>query len=137
MTILPLPYGPSNFLQSCKNIIDKINEIIAGDGGGVQSVNSGTDITVDNTDPLNPVVNYTGTIITNGYFLQNVVAAGSVTITHNANLNPGYNIIVTAGNFNLAAVDYYVSTATSNSFDIVFNSGSYTGLVALYWQVSQ
>jgi chemotaxis protein histidine kinase CheA len=28
---------------------------------GVQSVNSGTDITVDNTDPNNPIINYTGT----------------------------------------------------------------------------
>lgn len=27
---------------------------------GVQSVNSGTDITVDNTDPANPIINYTG-----------------------------------------------------------------------------
>lgn len=29
-------------------------------GGGVQSVNSGTDITVDNTNPQAPIVNYTG-----------------------------------------------------------------------------
>ena len=29
--------------------------------GGVQSVNSGTDITVDNTDPANPIINFTGT----------------------------------------------------------------------------
>ncbi len=32
-----------------------------GGGGGVQSVNSGVDITVDNTDPANPIVNFTGT----------------------------------------------------------------------------
>lgn len=30
-------------------------------GSGVQSVNSGTDITVDNTDPANPIINFTGT----------------------------------------------------------------------------
>ncbi len=29
-------------------------------GTGVQSVNSGTDITVDNTDPQNPIINFTG-----------------------------------------------------------------------------
>ncbi|MCC7514531.1 MAG: hypothetical protein IT212_07545 [Bacteroidia bacterium] len=37
---------------------------IAGGGGGggsVNSVNSGTDITVDNTDPANPIVNFSGT----------------------------------------------------------------------------
>ena len=32
-----------------------------GGGGTVTSVNSGTDITVDNTDPANPIVNFTGT----------------------------------------------------------------------------
>lgn len=32
-----------------------------GGGGSVNSVNSGTDITVDNTDPANPIVNFTGT----------------------------------------------------------------------------
>jgi len=32
-----------------------------GGGGTVMSVNSGTDITVDNTDPANPIVNFTGT----------------------------------------------------------------------------
>lgn len=32
-----------------------------GGSGGVASVNSGTDITVDNTDPANPIINYTGT----------------------------------------------------------------------------
>lgn len=38
------------------------NEIPAGSGpgGGVNSVNSGTDITVDNTDPANPIINFTG-----------------------------------------------------------------------------
>ncbi len=30
-------------------------------GGSVVSVNSGTDITIDNTDPANPIVNFTGT----------------------------------------------------------------------------
>lgn len=32
-----------------------------GGGGSVNSVNSGVDITVDNTDPANPIVNFTGT----------------------------------------------------------------------------
>lgn len=31
-----------------------------GGGGGVQSVNSGVDITVDNTDPQNPIINFSG-----------------------------------------------------------------------------
>ena len=33
----------------------------SGGSGTVQSVNSGTDITIDNTDPANPIVNFTGT----------------------------------------------------------------------------
>ena len=35
-----------------------------GAGGQVDTVNSGTDITVDNTDPVNPIVNFTGTYFT-------------------------------------------------------------------------
>lgn len=39
-----------------------VSDTTGGGGGGtVQSVNSGTDITVDNTDPDNPIVNFTGT----------------------------------------------------------------------------
>ena len=36
----------------------------SGSGGGIASVQSGTDITVDNSDPLNPVINYTGAGVT-------------------------------------------------------------------------
>lgn len=44
----------------------KKNKIFTSLGGGggagtVLSVNSGTDITVDNTDPANPIINFTGT----------------------------------------------------------------------------
>ncbi len=39
---------------------DPANPIVSSTGS-VISVNSGVDITVDNTDPANPVVNYTGT----------------------------------------------------------------------------
>ena len=38
-----------------------INGVPVGGTGTVTSVNSGTDITVDNTDPANPIVNYSGT----------------------------------------------------------------------------
>jgi len=35
--------------------------VIPGSGGQVDSVVAGTDITIDNTDPINPIVNYAGT----------------------------------------------------------------------------
>ena len=35
--------------------------------GGIQSVQAGTDIEVDNTDPLNPIVNFDGTFFSGSY----------------------------------------------------------------------
>ncbi len=46
----------ANTVQSTGGIAD------GGGGGTVTSVNSGTGITVDNTDPANPIVNFTGSV---------------------------------------------------------------------------
>lgn len=40
------------------------NDFLIVNNNGVRTLSSGTDITVDNTDPHNPVVNFTGTIPT-------------------------------------------------------------------------
>ena len=51
------------------------NIVVPTGGGGVQSVVGGTDISVDNTDPANPIVNYTGASSTPD--LQAVTNVGS------------------------------------------------------------
>tara|TARA_R110000868_G_scaffold244332_1_gene500518 strand:- start:237 stop:1715 length:1479 start_codon:yes stop_codon:yes gene_type:complete len=50
-----------SFTSKRRNIYTTTSDNTGGGGGTVQSVNSGTDITVDNTDPANPIVNFTGT----------------------------------------------------------------------------
>ena len=51
-------------------LIDYINDVPPG--SGIQSIVAGTNVTVDNTDPLNPIVNAVST-------LQNVVDQGGLT----------------------------------------------------------
>lgn len=51
-------------INQLRRIWCKIKSIEAGGtGGGIQSVQPGTNITVDTTDPLNPIVNSTGTSV--------------------------------------------------------------------------
>ena len=66
MTWRPTPAGPRNqrelFHWLWKQFQDIGNELDnGGGGGGIESVIGGTDISVDNSDPNNPIVNYTGT----------------------------------------------------------------------------
>ena len=55
-----------NSFTSLEEAISAINEVVfskgggSGDGGtGIQSVQPGTNVTVDNTDPLNPIISIT------------------------------------------------------------------------------
>lgn len=57
-------------------------EVACGGGGGVESVNSGTGITVDNTDPANPVINLTGSV-TFGFSVATAAATSNYTISGN------------------------------------------------------
>lgn len=53
----------------------------SGSGGGVQSVNSGTNVNVDNTDPLNPIVNSTDTNTTNTSLTVTGTDTKTITLT--------------------------------------------------------
>ena len=46
--------------QSSKVYKINVNELNSGTGGGIQSIQEGDNITVDNTDPLNPIVSASG-----------------------------------------------------------------------------
>lgn len=76
-------------------MIESINQA-GGGGGGVQSVVAGTGITVDNTDPENPIVNSSGidtdekskvssNDTTAGYLNGKLVAGTGITFTENNN----------------------------------------------------
>ncbi len=52
------------------------NVSVSGGGTGIQSIQEGDNITVDNTDPLNPIVNFDGTIISK--FVFNEVPLGTI-----------------------------------------------------------
>ena len=57
-------------------------------GNAVQSVTASTNITVDNTDPLNPIVSAPGVALLAGAaFTGNVSVAGTITNTSTVNFN--------------------------------------------------
>lgn len=68
----PLPQRADlNFVGagvSATDVGGKTVVTITGGGSGLNSVNSGTNINVDNTDPANPIVNYSGIV---GHTIQN------------------------------------------------------------------
>ena len=84
MAPITLPLDPANTFFETEAIeggISVSRKIAASDlgiGGSVLSVNSGLNVTVDNTDPLNPIVNLEASIApvdVNGVTLTNVGAA--------------------------------------------------------------
>jgi hypothetical protein len=57
-------------------------------GNAVESVSSGTNITVDNTDPANPIINAPDVaLLTGAAFTGNVSVAGTITNTSTVNFN--------------------------------------------------
>jgi len=67
-------------IEAGVNVSRKITADEMGIGGAVISVNSGVNITVDNTDPLNPIVNLNASIIgmtVNGVVLSSIGGATS------------------------------------------------------------
>ena len=64
-----------------------------GGGGQVDSVVAGTNVTVDNTDPANPIVNSTAT----GGQVDSVVAGTNVTVDNTDPANPIVNSTATSG----------------------------------------
>ena len=67
---------------------------IAASTGTLDSVIGGTDITVDNTDPINPIVNFSGTT---GGQVDSVVGGTDITVDATDPINPIVNFTGTTG----------------------------------------
>lgn len=124
-------------LEDLKPIIDKVNELGSAPSGGVQTV---TGDLVDNTDPLNPVVNrgYKELIITitkdgdgldllqsKDTIVNSVGSISSFTKTGNA-----YNInIPSSGITGSNSFDVKFGTSTSSVILPIFDSGVLKGYI--------
>lgn len=98
----------------------KIKNIESGStGGGIQSVQPGTNVTVDNTDPFNPIVNSTGggeESLTEEF----VVTAGAGAYD-NGDLFPGGMTLAQA--MESLLTDTFYPTFVAPSFSLTNNSG--------------
>lgn len=104
----PDPYvgktkGDTEFarLAHLNNLVDQINES-GGAGGGIQSVVGGAGSTIDNTDPLNPIVNVDG-----ARPKTSITASTSTDFSDWSFSNPG----------NIYTFDNYIGAPTTFAFD--------------------
>ena len=91
---LPLD-GPNSFFEvqtfeAGVEVSRKISATDLGAGGGVLSVNSGVNITVDNTDPINPIVNLETAI--NGMTVNGVVLSDAGVATNYLDETGAYSL---------------------------------------------
>jgi hypothetical protein len=75
-------------IYTMQDIIDTV-----GDGGGVQSVVAGTNVTVDNTDPANPIVSASGGGGASGIHVFNPISGQSVSAVISANTFSGSSAV--------------------------------------------
>lgn len=103
-------------LNQLRLIWCKIKNIESGStGGGIQSVQPGTNVTVDNTDPLNPIVSATSS---NTSYVHDQAQPSSIwTINHPLNKKPSVTITDTAG----TVVEGNVIINDNNQIVIEFN----------------
>jgi hypothetical protein len=107
------------------NVTEEVIQVnintINGGGGGIESVVAGTNITVDNTDPLNPIINANADAVTsvNSDTGAVIVDLESVLSEDNVSTLPiDANIIYSNGNL----IADEAGTLTSNSFLILKQS---------------
>lgn len=97
--------------------------IQASSGGVIQSVVGGTDISVDNTDPLNPIVNYIG--VTSTPDLQAVLTSGNTSTGQNINLyNGSIDIILSSQYSHLSGSGIGSGNTLNNTQALLQNDGS-------------
>lgn len=96
-----------------------------GDPGVVESVVAGTNITVDDTDPANPIVS---SVVSGGdkNFTQAFTAEASLTVNHNLSKYPAVTVFDTAGD----EVEGDVEHVTINTLTINF-SAPFSGRLTL------
>ena len=108
----------SNFLRG-----DNVWAVPSG-GGTVTSVNSGTGISVDNTDPANPIINNTGvTKIVAGNDIEITPIDGTGTVTINSISQGGVTSIIAGDNITLDPLDG-LGDVTITAADTVYTAGS-------------
>lgn len=103
--------------------------------GGVVSVNSGTNISVDNTDPANPIINSLADRYSTTSTTSNTISNGSKTFTVDADLSyiPLQEILVVynASNHMHGTVTSYSGTTLVVDIKTHTGSGTYTS-----WQIN-
>lgn len=87
-TGIPYTYTNENELRNKLLSLGFLNDE-HNDGSGVQNIIAGTNISVDNTDPQNPIVSAT---ITPGSAIESVVAGTNVVVDNTDPLNPIVNV---------------------------------------------
>jgi hypothetical protein len=104
------------------NTVDNITVINVNtvSGGGIQSIVAGTNVTVDNTDPLNPIINSTGG--GGSQTLQDVTDEGNETTQHiKVKFNDGtdeYISEITPNYIEVSKRDIASSDIIRNAFDV-------------------
>jgi hypothetical protein len=134
--------GTSNPVQTLLNLVAGTNMTITDDGlgnitfdatgggSGVASVNSGININVDNTDPLNPIINSLSDRYKTTSTTSNSVSNGTKTFTVDANLSyiPLQEVLVVfdASNHMHGEVVSYSGTTLVVDIKQHTGSGTYT-----------
>lgn len=99
------------------------DDLINTPSPGIQSVVAGTNVTVDNTDPLNPIVNASGG--GGGGGLESVVAGDNITVDNTDPANPEVSADGTDLSYNSSSRTVLSSTGTGA---VIPNASSTPGL---------
>ena len=84
-------------------------KLISSFGGGINSVVGGTDITIDNSDPSNPIINASSQIPTNGGYLARITETGKTGYSIADRISANY------GDIGTEAIDLSYSTSASTT----------------------
>ena len=112
-----------NFLRG-----DNVWAVPAG-GGTITSVNAGTGIAVDNSNPSDPIISNTGVIkIIGGTDISVTPVDGTGTVTINSTSQGGVTDIIAGNNISISPVSG-LGSVTINALDTIYTAGSGIGIV--------
>lgn len=119
-------YDLTDFTNSDVDPFARLSDIVSG--SGVQSIVAGTNITVDNTDPLNPVINSTASGATNlGYSASPI--DGTVTSDSGSDATIPLADSTNAGLLSPSEKSDIASAIQPSDLATVATSGDYTDLI--------
>jgi hypothetical protein len=108
----------SNFLRG-----DNVWAVPAG-GGTITSVNAGTGIAVDNSNPADPIISNTGVIkIIGGTDISVTPVDGTGTVTINSTSQGGVTDIIAGNNISISPVSG-LGSVTINALDTIYTAGN-------------